>query len=63
MRFVLLLMVSLVFLMEAPAWARGPIVAVFDMEDKGSGLAPEVLGKLGDYLSVLLTQGGYQVMA
>lgn len=63
MRFVLLLMVSLVSLMEAPAWARGPIVAVFDMEDKGSGLAPEVLGKLGDYLSVLLTQGGYQVMA
>jgi hypothetical protein len=44
------------------AHARGPIVAVFDMEDKGSGLDAQVLSNLTDYLGVLLTKGGFQVV-
>ncbi|MBW2701255.1 MAG: hypothetical protein JRF33_10585 [Deltaproteobacteria bacterium] len=63
MRLNLFALACLFVFAAAPAKAQGPIVAVFDMEDKGSGLASEVLGKLGDYLGVLLTKGGYQVMA
>ena len=44
------ILVSLLFLIPVSLKAQGPIVAVFDMEDKGSGLAPELLGKLSDYL-------------
>jgi hypothetical protein len=53
---------SLVLLLPASLQARGPIVAVFEMEDKGSGLTPRVLGNLTDYLGVLLTKGGYRVV-
>ena len=38
------------------------IVAVFDMENKGSGLDAKVLVNLTDYLAVLLTEAGYQVI-
>ncbi len=38
------------------------IVAVFDMEDKGSGLDAKVLVNLTDYLAVLLTEAGYQII-
>jgi hypothetical protein len=53
---------SLVLLLPASLQAQGPIVAVFEMEDKGSGLTPGVLGNLTDYLGVLLTKGGYRVV-
>jgi len=39
-----------------------PIVAVFDMEDRGSGLDQQVLVNLTDYLASLLAEGGYQVV-
>ncbi len=48
-----------------PAMARsggGPIVALFDMEDKGSGMKPMVLSNLIDYLAARLTECGYQVV-
>jgi len=62
MKTVLTLLFSLLVFLPAPLRAAGPIVAVFELEDKGSGLAPEVLGNLSDYLGVLLTKGGYRVM-
>ena len=40
----------------------GPIVALFDMEDKGSGLKGDGLNNLIDYLAARLTEGGYQVV-
>lgn len=40
----------------------GPIVALFDMEDKGSGLEKQVIGNLVDYLAARLTEGGYQIV-
>jgi len=39
-----------------------PIVAVFDIEDRGTGLSAETLSNLTDYLVVLLTAGGYEVV-
>ena len=42
--------------------ADRPIVAVFDMEDRGSGIDREVLANLTDYLASLLAEGGYQVI-
>lgn len=39
-----------------------PIVAVFDIEDRGAGLPAETLSNLTDYLVVLLTAGGYEVV-
>ncbi len=42
--------------------AEGPIVAVFDVEDCGAGIAENVLGNLTDYLSAMLIEGGYQVI-
>jgi hypothetical protein len=44
------------------AWASGPIVALFEMEDRGSKLDREVLINLIDYLAARLTEGGYQVV-
>jgi hypothetical protein len=49
-------------LFSSTALAQGPIVAVFDLEDRGSGLAQGVLDNLTDYLSVLLAESGYQVI-
>jgi len=39
-----------------------PIVAVFDMEDRGSGLSDEALDNLTNYLVVMMAGGGYQVI-
>ncbi len=47
-----------------PAPARPRIVAVFDLEDRGAGLAAELLGRLGDVLSARLAASPrYQVVA
>jgi hypothetical protein len=35
---------------------------VFEMQDRGSGLEPEVLNKLTSYLAARLVEGGYQVI-
>ncbi len=40
----------------------GPIVALFDMEDRGSKLDQEVLINLIEYLGARLAEGGYQVV-
>jgi len=58
---VLLSVAVLTFPCVASAGER-PIVAVFDMEDRGSGLDKEVLANLTDYLASLLAEGGYQVI-
>ena len=39
-----------------------PIVAVFDMEDRGSNVDKLILGNLTDYLSSRLAEGGYRVV-
>lgn len=39
-----------------------PIIAIFDIEDQGSGLSEESLSRLTNYLSVLLAEGGFQVV-
>jgi hypothetical protein len=39
-----------------------PIVALFDMEDKGSGLGKETIGNLIDYLSARMTECGYSII-
>jgi hypothetical protein len=48
-----------------PALTRAadePVIAVFDIVDKGSGLPTQTLLNFDDYLAVLLAQGGYQVI-
>jgi hypothetical protein len=48
-----------------PAGARAqerPIIAVFQMEDRGSALQPESVANLGAYLEARLAEGGYQVI-
>ena len=62
MRQTLVAIILVMLFAPASLKAQGPIVAVFEMEDKGSGLTPAVLGNLTDYLGVLLTKGGYRVM-
>ncbi|RME22162.1 MAG: hypothetical protein D6806_13390 [Deltaproteobacteria bacterium] len=54
--------VALLPALRTEAGASAPIVAVFDMEDRGSGLKPEVLENLTEYLSVLLAERGYKVI-
>jgi PEGA domain-containing protein len=61
--------ISLVLLAALPnnSWAEEqpierPIVAVFEMQDRGSGLDIEVLKKLTSYLAARLVEGGYQVI-
>lgn len=39
-----------------------PILAVFDMEDRGANLTKETLNNLTDYLAAMLTEGGYQII-
>jgi hypothetical protein len=58
---VMRIWVALTMLWPAIAWS-GPIVAVFDMEDRGSGLDSTVLVNLTDYLADLLSEGGFQVV-
>jgi len=41
---------------------QGPIIALFDMEDKGAGLDRKVLDDLTEYLAAQLAAGGYQVV-
>jgi hypothetical protein len=59
---------TLVFLLVALGLSAGvraeekPIVAVFDLEDRGSGLDAETISRLTKYLEVLLTEGGYQII-
>ena len=62
MRPTVIVLALAMLLAPASLQAGGPIVAVFETEDKGSGLAADVLGKLTDYLGVLLTKGGYRVV-
>jgi hypothetical protein len=45
-----------------PRAADGPILALFDMQDKGSGLEADVLSNLVDYLAARLSEGGYKVV-
>ncbi len=46
-----------------PAWGQDrPVVAIFQMEDRGSGLDSTVIGKLTTYLSAKMAEGGYQVI-
>ncbi len=40
----------------------GPIIALFDMEDRGSKLDKEVLVNLIEYLGARLAEGGYKVV-
>ncbi len=42
--------------------ADGPIVALFDMEDKGSGIDRNVRSNLIDYLAARLTEEGYRIL-
>jgi hypothetical protein len=52
-----------IVLLAAPVLAEErPIVAVFDMEDRGAGLSKDTLNNLTDYLAAMLTEGGYQVI-
>ncbi len=63
--FTLVFSMTTVVAMVCPSAAQadqGPILAVFDMEDRGSGLDPKVLINLTDYLAVLMAEGGYQVV-
>lgn len=46
----------------ARAAERAPIVAVLDIEDRGSGLSADVLDRLSDYLAVLMAEAGYAVV-
>lgn len=62
MRPMMAFLWSLILFVPVSAMTKGPIIAVFDMEDKGSGLDTKVLRNLTDYLGVLLTQGGYRVV-
>jgi len=53
----------LALLALAPARAQqGPIIAVFQMEDRGSGIDSQGLANLTDLLAALLTEGGFQVI-
>lgn len=50
-------------LLAAPVLAEDrPILAVFDMEDRGAGLSKDTLNNLTDYLAAMLTEGGYQII-
>jgi hypothetical protein len=59
---VILLSVVVLTVADKASAGERPIVAVFDMEDRGSGLDKEVLANLTDYLASLLAEGGYQVI-
>jgi hypothetical protein len=64
-RFAFLAVFSSAAILSVSTGARAgerPIVAVFDMEDRGAGIDREVLANLTDYLASLLAEGGYQVI-
>ncbi|MBW1809003.1 MAG: PEGA domain-containing protein [Deltaproteobacteria bacterium] len=57
--------VGVFFLSVLPPVSRAqerPIVAVFEMQDRGSGFDQEALNKLTAFLSARLTEGGFQVI-
>ncbi len=62
MRMLSAVVLSLLLLQGSPHAGERPIVAVFDMEDKGSGLAAKSLSNLTEYLAARLTEEGYQVI-
>lgn len=58
-RIRLLTIVWLFYIVESDALARDkPIVAVFDIENKGANLRKEVLNRLADYLAAKLAETG-----
>ena len=56
------LIVALVLLATPVLAEERPILAVFDMEDRGAGLSKDTLNNLTDYLAAMLTEGGYQII-
>ena len=62
MRMFSAIVLSVLLVPASPHAGQRPIVAVFDMEDKGSGLAPNSLFNLTEYLAARLTEEGYQVI-
>ena len=65
MKTVSVVFVGVVLLLAFPTTSRAqerPIVAVFEMQDRGSGLDPEVLKNLTTYIAARLVEGGYQVI-
>jgi len=41
---------------------KGPIIAVFDIEDKGSLIAKDTLDNLADFLSARMAKAGYRII-
>ena len=59
------ILLSVALLLATPGFsaaADGPIVALFDLQDKGSDLPARTLENLADFLAARLAQGGYQVV-
>ena len=46
----------------AIAAQEGPIIAVFDIQDKGSGIDKQTRDNLVDFLSARLAKAGYRVI-
>jgi hypothetical protein len=60
---LVLALAAAALLAAPPATAGdGPIVALFDIQDKGAGLPPQTLDNLLELLSARLAQGGYQTV-
>ena len=53
---------AILLLVSQNVLAEGPIVAVFDTDDQGSGLDRTLLTRLTDYLATRLTEGGYRII-
>lgn len=53
---------AILLLLPLNVLAEGPIVAVFDMDDQGSGLDRTLQTRLTDYLATRLTEGGYRII-
>lgn len=41
---------------------QAPILVVFDVEDRGAGVTPEVLDNLTDYLAITMAEANFQVV-
>ncbi len=54
--------VAILGCVQARAGQDGPIIAVFDIQDRGSGLSKDTLRNLIDYLSANLAKAGYRVI-
>jgi len=53
---------AILCLLPAQAVQEGPIVAVFDIEERGARLAKDKVQDLTDFLAARLAEGGYQVI-